>query len=205
VPFHHDTLLFRRETYERSGIRYPEHLRAAVDYDFYYRCALVVEMENVPAALVKYRFNPAGISNTRAGEATLRRLEGLRRELLMLLPEGIDHASLCLHAKIGNGAGVHTVEELRLARLWLEKLERTNRANNAYDPQGLAVATAMVWFRVCRNSAHLGPAALRAWLTSPWTEYDRPTAQEMTSFVGSWALSRLLKSRRGPQGQLAGL
>jgi hypothetical protein len=205
APFHHDTLLFRRAAYERHGLRYPEDVSAGEDFDLYCRCARTTGAQNVPSVLVDYRHNPEGLISTRAREGTAARLRCLREELLRLLPEGVDEAALRFHAAVGNGTGAETAEALERSRAWLQQLVDANGRRQAYDPRGLAAATAMVWFRVCRNSAHLGLTAWRAWRRSPWATYDRPTREELVSFLGSWVLSRVFPSRRKPQGQLRGL
>ncbi len=205
MPAPHPTLLFRGELLKRHAIRYSEDLRAAVDYDFYLSCARHAGVDNVPAVLMHYVCNPQGITHTRGQEATARRLRGLREYLERLFPAGIDDATLRLHARIGNGTGATDTDELERYQLWLEGLERANQTSQSFDGEGLALATAMVWFRVCRNSAHLGLAARRAWFHSPWAQAYHPTVLERASSVASWALSRVMPSRRKPQGGLTGL
>lgn len=205
MPSPHDTLLFRTDVLREHELRYDEALRAAVDYDFYTRCAAVSGVDNVPTVLVEYRFNPHGISNTRAQEATARRLAGLRTELEKLFPEGVEEATLTRHAHVGNGAGAPDAAGLEASRSWLEAIERANAKRQVHAPEGLSLATAMVWFRVCRNSAHLGAVAWRAWRHSPWAAAYRPTRGERASLAGSWLLARLSSSRRKPQGALSGL
>ena len=205
MPAPHDTLLFRSSVLRDSEVRYSETSKAAVDYDFYRKCARVTGVDNVPAVLMEYRCNLGGISNTRASEATSRRMAGLREELEKLLSDPIDDATLRLHARVGNGTGAQTVQDLEAYRLWLEKLVGANRNRQVYTDAGLAKATAMVWFCSCRNSAHLGLAAWRAWRTSRWSCAYSPPAGELVSFAGTWFLSQLMPSRRKAQGALSGL
>jgi len=205
MPSPHDALLFRVSMLRKHQIRYPENQQASDDYDFYRCCAKVAGVDNVPAVLVQYRCTPGGISNTRAIEATTRRLAGLREELLKLFPAGVDDPTLRFHARVGNGTGAADVQELNDCRAWLAKIDKENLARCVYAPDGLSRATAMVWFAVCRNSAHLGKHAWRAWYESPWCRWYRPEPVEFVSFAGSWLLSLLLPSRRRAQGALAGL
>lgn len=205
MPSPHDALLFRSSVVREHGVRYPVNQRAADDYTFYRQCARHGGVDNVADVLVEYRCNRMGISNTRATEATARRLDGLRDELSGLLPETFTEQTLRFHAKVGNGTGVSTVEELNASRLWLETLERANLERRVYAPNGLALATAMVWFSICRNSAHLGVSAWRAWRHSVWAKCYCPDVSEYVGFFGSWALGRVLPSRRHAQGALDGL
>jgi len=205
MPSPHDALLFRSSVVREHGVRYPVNQRAADDYTFYRQCARHGGVDNVADVLVEYRCNRMGISNTRATEATARRLDGLREELSGLLPEPFSEQTLRFHARVGNGTGVSTGEELNASRLWLDTLERANRERRVYAPKGLALASAMVWFSICRNSAHLGVGAWRAWRHSTWAECYRPAISEYVGFVGSWALGRVSPSRRHAQGALDGL
>ena len=205
APYMHGALLFRRSTYEAHGIRYNEDLRAGVDYDFYYRLAQVSGVDNVPSVLLDYTCNPHGITSTSGETATAQRLKGLKRELEMLLDENVDDAMLHYHAVVGNGTGVEDGKALVRAQGWLERLEAANLDKAVYEPEGFRVATGMVWFRVCRNSAHLGWPAWRAWCESSWSSHARPSWREQVSFLGSWALARVFPSRRSPQGALKGL
>ncbi len=205
APFHHDALLFRTSLLRDHDLRYPEHLKAAVDYDLYWNCARRMATDNVPAVLVRYRRNPRGISHRHAEAATARRLEGLRCGLCSLFPEDVSEDELRFHAAVGNGAGMPDLDALARARDWLVRIETANRRHRVYDPHGLTQATARSWFGVCRNSAHLGRAAWRAWRTSPWRAHLQPASGELAGFAASGLLARLIPSRRHPQGGLSGL
>jgi len=204
MPAPHDTLLFRTEVLREHGLRYDEQLSAAVDYDLYDRCAKRTGVDNVRRVLAEYRFNPKGIVSTRGRAASERLLRGLRAKLLELFPEGLDDETLRSHARWGRGTGATDATELSAGRAWLERLQAANRARQIYSPQGLARATGLVWFRCCRNSAHLGAAAWRAWLDSPWRRQYRPEPAEILSFLASGLLAKASPSRRQPQGALAG-
>ncbi|MDZ4199064.1 MAG: glycosyltransferase family 2 protein [Kiritimatiellia bacterium] len=205
MPSPHGSLLFRASLIRERGARYPEHLKAAVDYDFYRQCAQETGADNVPRVVMEYHRNPAGITHTHGRAATARRLQGLREELLKLLPDGVDEDTVRFHARWGNGTGASDSGDLEAGRAWLEKLERINAGCRVYSVEGLAKVNGLVWFHCCRNSAHLGRAAWRAWMDSPWTGHYRPTPSEWFSFAGSGLMAACIPSRRKPQGALRGL
>lgn len=205
MPSPHDALLFRGSLIHEHKLRYPANQRAADDFAFYRKCMSYGGVDNVTDVLVEYRCNRQGISNTRAEEATTWRLEGLREELSNLLCKPVSHETLRFHAKVGNGTGAATVDELETSLRWLQSLVQANRQRGIYDPDGLSLATAMVWFSICRNSAHLGWRSWQAWKRSEWFDCYQPDAAEWLGFFGSWVLARAWPSRRAAQGALDGL
>lgn len=205
MPSPHDALLIRANVLREQGLRYDENLRAAVDYDLYSRCAERTGVDNVRHVLVEYRRNHSGIVNTRGPAAAERLLRGLHIKLLELLPEGVTDDMVRFHARWGNGTGAANANDLSAGRAWFERIEEANRARGIYSPDALSQVIAMIWFRCCRNSAHLGIAAWRAWLDSPWRRHYRPAPTELLSFLGSGVLAAAIPSRRKPQGAHAGL
>lgn len=205
APYHHDTLLVRKAVVDEHRLRYPENWQAADDYGFFRALIAVAPIANLPQVLVDYHCSPGSLSRSRCVEETQHRLDGIRCELARLLDEPISDEGLRRHAYIGNGGGASTVAELEEFRAWLSGLEEKNRIRHAYSEQGLAQALGLTWFRLCRNSAHLGPAAWRAWRKAPWRSHYRPRMPDVASFGASMALSAIQPGRRVPQGKLGGL
>jgi glycosyltransferase involved in cell wall biosynthesis len=205
APYHHDALLIRKALLDEHRLRYPEAWHAADDYGLFRNLVAVAPVANLPRVMVDYFCSKGGITNRRAAEATGHRLEGIRNELARLVEEPISDEVLRRHAYIGNGGGASTVAELDEFRAWLLGLEERNRIRSVYSEQGLAQALGMTWFRVCRNSAHLGKAAWQAWRQSPWNPHYCPMVREIASFGASMALAATCPSRRVPQGKLGGL
>ena len=205
APYHHDALLFRKSVLDEHHVRYPEAWHAADDYELFRSLIAVAPVANLPRVLVDYYCSPGGITHRRAAEATGHRLAGIRCELARLVDEPISDEVLRRHAYIGNGGGAATVAELDEFRAWLLGLEEKNRIRGAYSEQGLAQALGMTWFRVCRNSAHLGKGAWQASRQGPWKSQYRPMRREIAAFGASMALAAVCPSRRVPQGKLGGL
>lgn len=205
MPSPHDAILFNVRTLKEHGIQYNEQLRAAVDYDLYRQVARVADVDNVPRVLMEYRCNREGLSNTRGQESLRRRLDGLREELSRLFEDVPDEATLRFHARVGNGGGAHDAEELAAMRDWLVRLEEVNGQRRVFPVEGLRWAAAMVWFQVCRNSAHLGWPAWQAWAHSHWARAYKPASSEWAGFFCSGMLARVSPARRKAQGNLLGL
>jgi hypothetical protein len=205
APYHHDALLFRKAVLDAHGLRYPESWRAADDYGLVRAAIAVAPIANLPRVLVDYACSEGGLSHRRAQEETQHRLAGIQSELARLMEAPVSDEVLRRHAYIGNGGGASTTAELNEFHAWLQGLEERNRIRKVYSEQGLAQALGRVWFRVCRNSAHLGKVAWQAWRHSPWQSQYCPMVREIASFGASMALAAVCPSRRVPQGRLGGL
>lgn len=205
APYHHDALLLRKAVVDEHRLRYPEDWHAADDYGLFRALIAVAPVANLPEVFVDYHCSSGSITLNRSGEATGHRLDGIRCELARLVDGPIADDVLRRHAYIGNGGGASTVAELEEFHAWLSGLEESNRTRGAYSAEGLAQALGLTWFRICRNSAHLGPTAWRAWRTAPWQSHYRPRMHDVASFGASMALSAIQPARRVPQGKLGGL
>lgn len=204
MPAQADALIFRSNILREHNIRFDEKLRYSEDFDFLLQCLRVADGDNVPAVVLHYKRNPSGAITTRTRKDYQYRLAVLRSALEQLVSSDMDESTVLFHNAVGNGTGAETIADLQRAREWLEYLDHVNSANPGYKPDGLRIATAHVWFRCCRNSAHLGSVAWREWKNSRWSAYYHPTMNEVAAMGASWILKYLLPSRRHAQGYLPG-
>lgn len=205
MPTHNNAMMFRADILKKYSLRYDETMRISEDYDLLLRCLDVVEGDNVPAVTAHYIHNPRGAMATGANRCAESRLNIMRHQLAPLFPTGVDEETLRLHASVGNGAGAWTEKELEQNHSWLMEIEAANARLKVYDTEGLRTATALVWFRGCRNSAHLGSAAWNAWRQSSLSPWYTPCLREWLSFLSSWIFSRIGSGRKRPQGAIPGL
>lgn len=205
MPAQHDALLFRVSMLNEHRLCYNEKLRVSEDFDLLVRCLAVSDGDNVDRVVVHYYRNATGLSVNRTEADASHRLFLLRQSLEKLLPGRVDDCVIRRHAIIGNGTGARTQGELMEFRRWLEILNEANSERGVFDVAGLRIATAMIWFRCCRNSANLGGSAWQAWSQSPWVDAYPVAAAERIAFAGTWLMSRLMPSRRHPQGHFRGM
>jgi glycosyltransferase involved in cell wall biosynthesis len=198
-PMAHGSVMMRASTIRRERLRYDETALAAQDFVLWRSCRDRVAMDNIPAVLLDYRRHGASVSVRSSGFS--------RGRLLALLAAGLEEMevpcegeALLFHAEVGNGSGMRSPEELLRARKWLARLIFANAGRGTYDRDGLAAATARIWFNVCRNSAHLGFRAWKAWREGPCT--PSPSPGDLLVFAATAAAGQLGRKGGFPQGRL---
>lgn len=201
-PYFNGTLLLRRQCIEKHGIRYNESYQTGEDHGFCARLMEHTDGVNIPSVLLRYMWNSKGLTATRGAAILRQRISVFRPHLQALMGMTPTDGQLAFHAQLGNGAGAHSEGELLYRLRWLESILQANDAQGRFAPEGLMEATAMVWFRVCRNSAHLGPVAWRTWRRSAMPRYYAPHADEILSFFASMLKCKLARNGAHPQGAL---
>lgn len=83
-PIQHPTAMFRREAFERLGIRYDESFAFAQDYDLWERCSRAGRLANLPEALLEYRVHGKSLSCAKRQEQD-RSATRVRRRILRSL------------------------------------------------------------------------------------------------------------------------
>ncbi len=201
-PFCCASILLRRAPLLRHGIRYREELQTGEDHDLCSRLLQHAQGLNVPRALYDYRWNPNGLTANAGAKSARQRAAQCRPHLESLLTAAPSPEELLFHAQIGNGAGAANATDLVRRRDWLQTLLENNRKRALFDESGLAECAALVWFRVCRNSSHLGLSAWRIWRTAPFVGYGQTHPDEWLGFIGSLIKCRIARGPTRPQGEL---
>jgi hypothetical protein len=83
------------------------------------------------------------------------------------------------------------------AEQWLQRLIGENDRRRTYPVEGLRKAAALVWFRVCLNSAFLGPWIWGCFARSPLSRLIRPLWRERIAMAVN-----ALRGLKGPTGRL---
>lgn len=203
MPTHHGALMVRKAVLDRHGIRYRENLHAAIDLDLLYTLQRYTEGDNVPAIMSHYHYNPRGITAKKSSIAYQVRSRAIGPLLEQLLGRPCVGREIEWHMRVGNGCGMSSVEELTEAAAWLQSLRDANTVQKQYDLNAFDQVLSFVWYRCCRNSTPLGRKARQVWRSVPWYGAHRAPWAEEFSWLGTWALSCLVRNCP-PQGALAG-
>lgn len=132
-PFVHPSVLWRREAFERVGLRYDESLRVAQDYDLWARALAHLDGDNLDRPLVLYRRHEAQATSTRRAEqlATHDAVAALviRRELQGLVLERGSIGELRAFAIGGDPPTREPLDAVVVAHAYLELFEIFARAH----------------------------------------------------------------------------
>lgn len=126
----HPTAMWRRDAFERHGLRYDATLRTAEDYDLWSRASHRVTLGNVPEVLMHYRVHPAQVGRVARAER-LAEGERIRGAQLRRVGADLTPAELAFHHALSMGeAGV---VDLPLAHSWMRKILDANDRARLYD------------------------------------------------------------------------
>jgi len=154
-PLAHPSVMIRVSLLNKFNLRYDENIVAAQDFEFWRRCADCFDIINLPDVLLDYRIHGKGLT-ARKRSISRKQLLAILSDSLLELDLDVSLEDLLFHAEVGNGSGMFTINEIIAAEEWLNNLIRVNRECKRYSEEGVLKAAAFVWFRICRNSAHLG-------------------------------------------------
>lgn len=120
----HPSVLLRLSSLNRYNLSYaPEDLYAE-DYGLWVRCSCFFPMCNIPEALVRYRINSMGITQTHRCEQK-KSVTGIRRRYLSMLGINANDLELEIHNHIAEN-GCMDMGGLGILKHWFQKLYEAN-------------------------------------------------------------------------------
>jgi hypothetical protein len=150
--FGHPTVMFRRNIFDATGLRYDETARDAEDFDLWVRLRGHTRFANLPEYLLRYRLHGHQASSqniARQREAASR----VRLNQLSLLVPGASQDEKTLHLRVCDYHEFKSLSELLNARAWLDHLQAMHRGAPLFEPRAFARALAVTWAHCCRRAA----------------------------------------------------
>lgn len=196
-PLAHPSVFMRREVLQNKKLQYDSDCPAAQDYDLWSRCGDHLLLDNISEPLVGWRQNDTGVTCARFDQSNAQSLRILKM-MLEKLSVQLDEEKLFFHREVGNGSGVHSLQELSAVLEWLSFLLTTNQERQVFPYEGLLKAAAFVWYRVCLNSSGIGLGVIRQYVQSPLRRWYRPGREELTYLL----FNSILKFNKTPTGRL---
>jgi glycosyltransferase involved in cell wall biosynthesis len=181
-PIFHPTAILRKEALDRHGLRYDPRFHRTEDYDLWLRATDFFPLGNISAPFLRFRCHAESVSAT-ASNLMRQQACALQRRALLQIGAHADDAELDRHYQIAKGFRVRSLEGLRRAEEWLNHLVRRNRESGFVAEADFLAAAGMVWCRLCANSAQLGTAARRCFLSSPLSAGVVQTSREKVQFL----------------------
>jgi glycosyltransferase involved in cell wall biosynthesis len=201
TPLAHPTVCLRKDILYELNLKYDEQLQAAQDYDLWCRLADRTKMDNIPSPLLRYRLHGESVTHSRQEVSDMIATERIDGQLRKIGIE-LNCEDLKFHRQVGHGAGMRSLSELRRAEEWLCHLVERNRAHGVLSDEGLIQACSFVWWRVCLNSAFLGPRVWLRYYRSPLVGRYFPLPAERFVFLVNGMMAMAGRGK-GPTGRLS--
>ena len=165
-PLAHPAAMFRREWFEREGLRYDGSYYPTEDYELWSRALLRFPCDTLPRVLVDYRVHGKSMTGGEWSDMDAQTVRVQRRILAQLGVEPSAEESR-LHRAASMGLLPAAPESFAQTEAWLLKLEAANRKAGVFDPDALAGMLNYVWFRTSMAAVReMGGAAWRAFRQS---------------------------------------
>jgi len=147
APFAHPSVMFRREWFEKEGLRYDGSFYPTEDYELWSRAILRFPCDNLPRVLVDYRVHGKSMTGGEWSDMDAQTVRVQRRILAQLRIEPSEEESR-LHRAASMGKLPAAPESFDRTEAWLLRLEEANRGARAFDPVALDDMLNYVWFRM---------------------------------------------------------
>lgn len=188
-PLAHSSVMMRREVIEAHHLRYDPAFSRTEDYELWVRASRICELDNLSEPLLALRMHEASIRQCHREE--MRRQAGvIIAPMLADLGLHLSPEELAFHLSVGQGDRLNEKTDIRRAEQWLMHILDCNRTAKVLQDGGLRRAAGLVWFRLCMNSAQLGPWIWQYHAASPlkgaWTAGGYGQAAFLASIVRNW-------------------
>ena len=195
-PLCHPAVMIRKTVLDEYKMRYDEQYSRSEDYDLWSRIGEYAGLDNIPEVLLAYRVHNKSVSLAFSHEMNAQELDLLNRELNKI---GIEpsKAQLAFHAKIIRGHRQFSRNTILDAHAWFSKVYRKNQETKYHDPDGMARALSITWFRLCANSGNLGWWIWQCWKSAPFIKGCRSTISDKLRFLASIAWNAYIKKAFG--------
>ena len=202
TPLCHVTVIMRRSMIEEATLRYDTSFTQSEDYELWSRAIECFPMANLPDVFVKVRLHSASVTKNNQ-EEMCRQVTVIQQRLLKKLGVSAHSDDLKFHIRVGRGYRLHSLDEVRAAELWLNRLQAANKSTNVYDADAFACTIGRVWFICCANSTPVGLTLMKLWRSSKISSKYRPTAKEFSIFIASllWHYLRIKFVSQVPNNQ----
>jgi len=177
----HPSVMMRRESLERHGLRYSMTYQHAEDYGLWFESAQRFALANLPEVLVQYRKHAQQTvqiqQQVRLAAASCIRREQIARLGLQPTPDEI-----ALHEAISTSQFQPAREFIARAGDWLQKLQAANQRTGVYAEPAFSMVLGQRWYWVCRLSTSLGLWSWRAFRRLPLSKVVEISWQQQLKF-----------------------
>jgi len=186
-PFAHPTVMFRKASLDRLGLRYDESCYGAEDYELWSRALEVLSGANIPSILLHYRLHAKSITMSLNSDMDARAIEILQKLFpgIGLTPSYDEmkfHRLICTNrlSLEWNRDSLEKVER------WLAGLVSANARSGRYDQDAFRLVVNRVWFSVAYRSTGLGWCTVRKYFASPLSYVGKDRVRQLCAIIFSY-------------------
>lgn len=183
-PMMHPTIMFRKNIFTETGIRYNESLRTSQDLDLWFSLIRKIRFGNSPEVLLKYRIEQSSSSFVKnySGNSREELLSGIvRKGIVKTFPELKDFDVNKL--RLFNYEHAASEEILITIERFLKDFEKMNAEYKLFDPALLRYYISRQFFRYCTNSTSLGLKAYQFYISSKYSKDFNPGIALTAKFI----------------------
>lgn len=196
---YHPSVILRKKLFDRFGLRYDSMYSRSEDYELWIRAAEYFPLDNLPEPLLRFRCHRGSVTSTASDMMKKQSCELLRRGMHKL-EMNISDVDLLFHYSVAKGQRMESLEMLRKAEQWLERLIEQNAQVCAYRQDAFLKAVGIIWFRLCYHSAQLGISSWLVYGNSRIAAGYRPPIGAKIPFMVSILANRILRRPYGSVG-----
>lgn len=166
----HSSVIMRKKSISKEGIRYNESYLYAQDFDFFVRMINQFRFSNIPEVLIRYRIHDNQIAEKKKNEQNLIANSIIKKQLKKLLinptKEELELHNNLIELKINQSKDLILKSEK-----WMLKIIKNNAKVNIYDNKTLKLYFNYIWLRLCNAYAGLGLWSLKTYFKSDLNNY----------------------------------
>lgn len=177
----HGSVMLRRSSFDRLGLRYDPKVKRAQDYELWTRAAPKIRFANMGDVLLRYRIHVDQIGE-RYGKEQQDAAAVVRTRELKKLGLRPSTAELRLHNEVSSWLFPASGAELQGIQKWFLKLRGANNISKHYPMDGFDKVLEQYWWAACRSNVNMGLEAWRLYSKSPLAQQGKRGISERANF-----------------------
>ncbi|HXH19354.1 MAG TPA: glycosyltransferase [Chitinophagales bacterium] len=182
TPFCHPSIIFRKDVFDKYGIRFLPEFIHAEDYEAWVRLAGLTHFANIPEVLLKYRIHEQSVS------AAHQKIQ--ERNTHRIIRRAFEKAGMSI-----SDEEVHLFREVAYSHFKAEKkfvlsaeailvrLLESNRKTKFLPENALEQFVFDLWFHLCYNTTRLGKWVHHVYYHSPLSKLRRMPVEYRWKFA----------------------
>ncbi|HKR07538.1 MAG TPA: glycosyltransferase family 2 protein [Bacteroidia bacterium] len=151
-PIAHPAAMIRMSVVKKYNVRYNAEYIHAEDYDLWSRLSQLSGLQNISKKLLNYRVHDKQVSgDVNESVKKLKSVSAVRVRHLREFGVNPSKEEIHIHNLLGDGMAPVSIDEIKLAEQWLQKLNKLNDEKKLFDRGYFQKIILERWLRLCFN------------------------------------------------------